>query len=147
MIKESMNPPQRFPFSLTEMKELDREYPSRPILVPPQITLIQEFDGGGYLGSVRDLMIMASETQYKDGRWWRHGSVSLKNRRMPSYSNLKDMKRLVFGDHRWAVQVFPRDDEHVDWAGDKRRPNSKQVLHLYGCEEVVLPDFRIGGTI
>ena len=134
-----------FPFTPEELAELEREYPSRPVPLHPSLTLIEEMDGGGYIASRRDLFIMASETRYKDGRWWRHGSVSRKDRRMPTYNNLKDMKQIVFGDHRWAVQVFPRADEHVDWAG--QRPNPKQVLHLYGCEEDILPDFRIGGTI
>lgn len=59
-------------------------------------------------------------------RWWLHVSVSHRNR-IPSYSELAEVKRRFVGADRKAIQIFPQSDVHVSI-----HPN---CLHLWCCLE------------
>ena len=76
-----------------------------------------------------------------DGRWWLHVSVS-REKRIPSYDDLADVKRVFIGDDFQAVQVFPRRERHVNIM--------PTCLHLWACLDANgdgLPDFGKHGTI
>ena len=96
---------------------------------------------GGYTARFGHLFFMVSAAKEADGRRWGHGSVSRGDRKLPTYEDLQTLKRFVFGPHRKAIQVFPANAEHEDFAGKLMR--LVQVLHLWSCEDGdVLPDFR-----
>lgn len=76
-----------------------------------------------------------------DGRVWLHVSVSRPDR-LPSYSDMKMVKRYFIGSDRFAYSVWAPDDEHVNI--------HERCLHLWAplVGGNVLPDFTRGmGTI
>jgi hypothetical protein len=76
-----------------------------------------------------------------DGQWWLHVSVS-REKYIPSYEDLADVKRVFVGDALQAVQIFPRRERHVNL--------HPYALHLWACLEPDgdgLPDFGKAGTI
>jgi hypothetical protein len=77
----------------------------------------------------------------QDGQWWLHVSVS-REKYIPSYEDLADVKRVFVGDALQAVQIFPRRERHVNL--------HPYALHLWACLEPDgdgLPDFGKAGTI
>jgi hypothetical protein len=62
----------------------------------------------------------------QDGRWWLHVSVS-REKRIPSYEDLADVKRTFVGDQLQALQIFPRAERHVNL--------HPHCLHLWACVE------------
>lgn len=85
--------------------------------------------------SAGGLRVIVTESTYDDGRWWRHVSVSLSNR-LPTWSELREVKDLFVGRNRKAIQVFPPQNEYVSV--------HPYVLHLWCClEDDPLPDFRL----
>ena len=75
------------------------------------------------------------------GGTWLHVSMSRKDR-IPNYDEMVEVKKVFIGDHRQAVQVFPKKEKHISI-----HPN---CLHLWCCldpEGDGLPDFGKFGTI
>lgn len=71
-----------------------------------------------------------------DGRRWLHASMSAP-RRLPTYDELKLLKRVWIGPGLTAYQVFAPDAKHVNI-----HPN---CLHLWAClDGPVTPDFTRG---
>ena len=72
---------------------------------------------------------------------WFHVSLSRQDGKMPTYDDLCWLKEHWFGGDRWAIQVFPEKDQHVN--------DHPKCLHLWGCleAEFSLPDFRMFGSI
>jgi hypothetical protein len=83
------------------------------------------------------MIVSAADYQGYD---WIHGSVSRKDR-LPDYDDLVKLKEFAFGPDRYAYQVFPPDDKHVNI-----HPN---CLHLWGRLDgsAALPEFSKGGSI
>ena len=82
--------------------------------------------------------VLASCACYGDGRAWLHLSVSRKNREIPSWTLMAEVKDLFIGQHRTAYQVHPPRSKHVSIHDG--------VLHLWcGLEGPVTPDFTGGG--
>lgn len=82
------------------------------------------------------LAVIVSEAEYADGRWWLHVSFS-RAKRIPSYMDIANVKKLFVGDERWAIQVFPEASKHVNI--------HSYCLHLFSTTaEGVLPDFTHG---
>ncbi|MFQ3618047.1 MAG: hypothetical protein SNJ57_13145 [Cyanobacteriota bacterium] len=74
-----------------------------------------------------------------DNQCWQHVSFTRLDSKMPTYADLVFIKETFFPD-RWAIQVFPKMEEHVS--------DHDRCLHLWSClEHNVLPDFRKFGTI
>lgn len=71
-----------------------------------------------------------------------HASIS-KRGSIPTYEDLCELKRIVFGEHRYAALVFPPKSYHVNI--------HQGCLHLWGAlnpSEWPLPEFSRGmGTI
>lgn len=86
-------------------------------------------------GMVRVIIACA---QYQDGKRWLHVSVSRKNRQIPSWTLMSEVKELFIGQDRTAYQVHPPRAKHVNI-----HPG---VLHLWHClDGDVTPDFTCGG--
>jgi hypothetical protein len=81
------------------------------------------------------LLVMASIALYDDGRWWHHISLS-RDKRLPTYDELTEVKRLFLGEQAWAVQLFPPSSEHVNIM--------RYCLHLFSTSERIFPDFTAG---
>ena len=83
--------------------------------------------------------VIVSQAEH-DGAEWIHASIARENH-MPSYADLVTLKRAVFGAGRYAFQVFPAADRHVNIHG--------RALHLWGRADGTnpLPDFGAAGTI
>lgn len=97
----------------------------------------------GYAGKWRHLTFIVAE-EVPAGFWWRHVSVSRRDRGMPFYDDPKNAKELTIGDDRTAIQIFSEVDTHRDFSKEV----GFEVLHLWSPEEAgVLPDFRLAGTI
>jgi hypothetical protein len=81
-------------------------------------------------------MVIVSVFRELDNKMWIHASMSHPHR-LPSYDELKYLKRHFVGTARKAIQVFPAESEHVNL-----HPN---CLHLFSCiDEDPLPDFTHG---
>ncbi len=89
----------------------------------------------------RGLRVIRSEALQDDGRWWAHVSVSRRDRKLPTWEQMAELKRLFLGDVE-AYMVHPPEARYV---------NIAQVLHWFACLDEpggVLPDFTRGaGTI
>lgn len=85
------------------------------------------------------LSVIISTALHDDGRRWLHVSLSRPNQ-MPSYADLDLVKRVFIGPDRYAYQVFPPRDHHVNL--------HPYCLHLWACLDVprgqVLPEFSRG---
>lgn len=110
-----------------------------PRILPDGWTYIQAF-GDGYTCRHRSgLRVIASGAEY-EGREWLHVSLSREDR-IPSYDDIKHAKETFIGNGRWAAQLFPPVDQHV---------NIHQFcLHLWCPATGALPwpNFGEGGSI
>ena len=92
-----------------------------------------------YGGRFANLFILCSEAKEDDGKWWRHASVSCRDRQMPTYEDMATLKRICMND-LVAYQLFMPPAQHIDLAGER-----VQVLHLWAClDGPVTPDFSSG---
>jgi len=109
------------------------------MIVHHEIKNIRAVTEHGFIADWKGLRLMCTDLREADGKMWRHSSVSRLDRTLPSYDDLKQLKRLCIGDEKTALQVFPPKDKHVDLSPLIRR----EVLHLWCClEGDVTPDFR-----
>lgn len=86
--------------------------------------------------SATGMLIIYGEEKI-EGRWWRHLSVSRQGR-IPSYDDLTKVKSAFAGDHRSAVMVFPKKEEHVNI-----HPNCLHLWWPVDEKHYPLPDFRL----
>ena len=64
---------------------------------------------------------------------------------MPDYADLMLLKNMCIGKDRTALQVFPPEEKHVNYAGEV---HGIEVLHLWSClGGDVTPDFTRGGDL
>ena len=77
-----------------------------------------------------------------DGMEWAHASMAYPTR-LPTYLELTGLKRAVWGDAGWAMQVFAPASEHVNI--------HEHALHLWGltsgARPACIPDFAELGSI
>ena len=93
-------------------------------------------DGISWINGKRQLYVIASTMTYDDGREWLHLSVSHR-KRLPSYDEMKYLKRHWAGVGTKAIEVHPPEEEHVNI-----HPRAR---HLWIClTEDPLPDFTMG---
>ena len=74
-------------------------------------------------------------------KWWLHVSLSHPEK-IPSYMDVAEVKRIFVGKDRQAIQVFPKESEHVNL--------HPRCLHLWACLDPDgdgLPAFGEHGTI
>lgn len=109
--------------------------PLGPLFVQKPWVIIKRGEDGVMLkNKPLGLTAIISDSIEQDNRWWRHLSVSRKSR-IPTYEDLALVKKLFLRKYK-AVQVFPREDEHVNI-----HPN---CLHLFATDNLPLPDFTQG---
>jgi len=98
----------------------------------------------GYAATWKHLRMIVSEVEEFDNNVWIHASVSRADGNIPTYDDLKQLKRLCIGDDKTAIQVFPPLKKHIDNVSHL----GIEVLHLWSGPENLLPDFsRAGNTI
>lgn len=94
-------------------------------------------------------VILTADTEL-DGRRWLHLSVSAKRdyftgaaskSEIPTWEDLLEVKNLIIGEEREAIQKLPKQSEYVNIC--------RFALHLWHClDQEVTPDFTRGlGTI
>lgn len=84
------------------------------------------------------LLILLSCAEQGDRKRWMHISVSRRDRKLPTWEQLMQIKHLFLGEERTALQVLPAKSRHVNI-----HPG---VMHLWHClEGDVTPDFTAGG--
>ena len=84
------------------------------------------------------LLVIISAARYGDGKGWLHVSVSRKNREIPSWQAMCEVKDLFIGPDRTALQVHPPRAKHVSI--------HEGCLHLWTClDGDPVPDFTAGG--
>lgn|GEM_PF-1457515 len=69
-------------------------------------------------------MSVIAGVEQHGGREWLHLSVARRNR-LPSWEDLKLVKKVLAGPERQAIQVIPRDSEYVN--------QHAFCLHLFVC--------------
>lgn len=81
------------------------------------------------------LRVLVSCCIERDGRRWLHVSVS-RATKIPSWSDLREVKDIFVGRDRLAIQILPPEAEYVNF--------HPHVLHLWSCldGERPVPDFR-----
>lgn len=90
-------------------------------------------NGSFYVRSLTRAMIGVSIKYEADGKRWYHASISHK-KRMPSHEELMETKDNFIGPDRYAVQVYPPKEFHVNIHG--------HCLHLWHClDGHPLPEF------
>jgi hypothetical protein len=110
--------------------------------VPPSWTMCGVWETNGGIFTRGSLQVIYSVSRYDDGEIWVHASVCGRTPRggfyLPSFDELKRVKRDFIGEDRWAYQVFPSAKDYVN--------ENPYVLHLYARMggEPALPDFTWG---
>lgn len=96
----------------------------------------KRIDGSAWENKSLGLFVIESTHREQDGKLWLHVSLSRKSK-LPSYDDIKIVKSVFIGDNNEAIQVFPKQENHVNI-----HPN---CLHLWHClEGSPLPDFTNG---
>lgn len=94
-------------------------------------TEVWDNDGAG-------LRVIYSESKQDDDRWWAHVSLSRRDREVPTWEQVREVKQLFVGDAE-AYIVLPPPERYVN--------QHEGVLHLFACRDAptgVLPDFTQG---
>lgn len=101
-----------------------RSLPWRPVVMPP---LWKESPGpfglNGFEFEISGLQVLASE-DHIDGKRYVHLSLSLPDR-LPSWYDVRLVKRDFIGPDKEAVQVLPPEEEYVNC--------HPYCLHLWHC--------------
>lgn len=111
-----------------------------PNVLPPEWHRIAKGDDGGAFERHDGLRVIASMCRESDGRRWVHVSAS-RERRLPSWRDLRDVKNLFLGRERLAIQVLPNESDYYNL--------HPFCLHLWCCLDgpPVVPDFRKDGAL
>jgi hypothetical protein len=87
----------------------------------------------------RGLRVIRSEALQSDWKHWLHVSVSRRDRHLPTWEQLGDVKDVFIGTSAEAYSVLPPADRYVNL--------NQGVLHLWACVDEpdgVLPEFTNG---
>jgi hypothetical protein len=93
-----------------------------------------------YRNGGEGLLVLASCARQLDAQRWLHVSVSRRDKKIPTWEQMCQVKRVFLGDERTAYQVMPCKDKWVSI-----HPG---CLHLWCCldRDQYLPDFTAGGS-
>lgn len=92
-----------------------------------------------WYGLSNGLRVCVSAMREGDGRRWLHVSMSHVDR-LPTWQEVKDVKDVVIGAEKTALQVLPPKSRYVNI--------HPYALHLWHClDGDVVPDFSHGGQI
>ena len=85
------------------------------------------------------LRVCVSMARERDSHCWLHVSIS-REKRLPSWDELKLVKDVIIGPEKTALQVLPPKSKYVN--------KHAFCLHLFCClDGDVTPDFTRGGLI
>lgn len=126
------------------------EHDYLPRVLPAGWVETQRGDDGGWYAWRGGLVVGVSAGRELDDRRWLHISVSRRGKgvgglkpetKMPTYDDLKLVKRIFVGPKGKAIEIHAADKEHINF--------HPCVRHLFAClDENPLPDFTRGlGTI
>lgn len=95
--------------------------------------------GRVYRNQGEGLLLLVSCARQADAQRWLHLSLSRRDKKLPTWEQMGQIKRVFIGDERTAYQVMPSKSKHVNI-----HPG---VLHLWTCVDLdsYLPDFTAGG--
>lgn len=94
-------------------------------------------DGFSAVQPRKGLMVIVSDAVALDGRRWRHLSLSRRDRAMPTWEQLVEVKEAFLGPEAVALQVLAPRSEWVNI--------HPTCLHLWEClDGRVTPDFTAG---
>jgi hypothetical protein len=110
-----------------------------PRVLPDGWTIVQPWGDGNAYRHRTGLRVIVSTADY-DGRDWMHISCS-RGDRLPSWDDLRFAKATFAGEARYAYQVFPPAEKHINIHAF--------TLHLWVplTGEPPLPDFTRGGDM
>lgn len=110
-----------------------------PRVLSSEWQTLQPFGDGNAYRHRNGLRVIVTTADFPDGRDWMHISVSRADR-LPNWDDLKLVKSTFAGNDRYAYQVFPPADQHVNI--------HDFCLHLWVplTGEPPLPDFTRGGN-
>ncbi|BAS55289.1 hypothetical protein NIES2135_54380 [Leptolyngbya boryana NIES-2135] len=114
-----------------------------PDPLPPGVIVIEHHDlGRAYRiesGQGKGMLVLADVAVKDDGKLWYHVSFS-RGDRIPDYEDRALIKRLWFGDDKWAFELLPEASNHVNI--------HPYCLHLWHClEGRPFPEFSKFGSI
>jgi len=139
----------KFPPSVEDLERVDKlcfveDSVIKSVMVrfKPYWNMVTKTDRGGYFQRGR-VQVGVSVQKYQDREIWLHVSACRrKPDELPTWEDMKRVKRDFIGQDGWAYQVFPSEDEYVN--------HHPFVLHLFARIDgkAVLPDFTYGlGTL
>lgn len=112
---------------------------SPPRILPPAWTLVDLHEFGAAYRSAFGLAVIYSVCRELDGRRWLHVSMSRVNR-LPSWTDVREVKDTFIGPDRVALQVLPREADYIN--------QHPFCLHLWHClDGDVTPNFAAEGMI
>ena len=124
---------------VNDWRPLDGAADLVPSVLPSFWHVIDRVSDGVAYRSTAGMTVICSGSVERDGRRWLHVSVARPDR-LPTWSELTEVKDLFIGARRKAIQVLPAVEEYIN-----AHPN---CLHLWSClDEDGLPDFRKLGTL
>jgi len=96
----------------------------------------QRLDGFSWVNPKRKLYVIASMLQTNDGGKWLHLSISHR-KRIPTYDEMKYLKRHWAGPMEKAIEIHVADEEHYNYC--------ERARHLWvSLDGDPLPDFTCG---
>lgn len=123
--------------------EIDQEKTISGRQAPADWHIVQKFGPEGLIWERlfgNPLRVIETIADKEDGKNWLHVSVSKRNKKMPSYEELAEVRRVFIGEERECYMVYPPKERYVNL--------HPSVLHLYSCldqPDGVLPHFE--GTL
>lgn len=96
----------------------------------PRVTIIETSETGGAALVKRAMGAGPLKVVFSNGLDWDHVSVSLPNR-TPNYQEMKQVKRIFFEPHEWAVEYHPPQADYISV--------NDNVLHLWRPQTQAFP--------
>jgi hypothetical protein len=114
-----------------------------PIPTDGRLRNVTSFGPAGYTAQYRHLRFIVTTAEHEDGGEWLHLSVSRRDKGVPTYDDMQDLKRLCSPDDRTGIEVFAAGEKHI---------NLNEVRHIWVRLDTELlggplPDFGSLGTI
>ncbi len=103
---------------------------------------ITEYAADGYtaMSNALGLAVILTLAIERDGKPWKHISVSRRDCRIPDYLDMQEVRRQFVKADEHAYMVFPCRDEYVNISAK----TGVEVLHLFiPIGHRPLPDFRV----
>lgn len=89
---------------------------------------------------ITDFMTIIRGMECHDGKWWLHLSCAkAKQKRLPSWDDLKEIKNIFIGRDKKAIQVLPDEKNFINI--------NPYCLHLFSCDNDGLPEFAEDGFL